>query len=117
MNLKERIRSDLGSTSSGTTQPALSPDSIQCAICVSATPEPSGMDRPTHPMHILDLPGFVGLDVVLQIIPIGRSKWFEGAKAGVYPRSVSLGFGRRRAYRRSDIKALVERLVKGGDHV
>lgn len=61
----------------------------------------------------LDAPGFFELEVVLEIVPIGRSKWYEGQKLGVYPKAVPLGVGRRRAYRRSDIKALVLRLESG----
>ncbi len=61
----------------------------------------------------LDAPGFIELEVVLEIVPIGRSKWYEGQKSGVYPKPVPLGIGRRRAYRRSDIKALVQRLEIG----
>lgn len=63
--------------------------------------------------HILDMPGFLRLETVLMIVPVGRSKWYEGRKLGVYPAPVPLGVGRRRAYRRSDIKALVKRLEAG----
>ena len=66
-----------------------------------------------QPQKILELPGFIELKEVLVIVPIGRSKWYEGQKLGVYPKPVPLGIGRRRAYRRSDIKALVQRLEAG----
>lgn len=67
----------------------------------------------SHYRYDLDAPGFIELVVVLEIVPIGRSKWYEGQKSGVYPKPVPLGIGRRRAYRRSDIKALVQRLEVG----
>lgn len=66
-----------------------------------------------NPSQVLDLPGFIDLEEVLVLIPIGRSKWYEGVKSGIYPKPVPLGDGRRRAYRRRDVKALVQRLDQG----
>lgn len=44
---------------------------------------------------------------VLQIIPVSRSSWYEGVKAGRYPAPVRLG-PRTTAWRESDIRALME---------
>ena len=53
--------------------------------------------------------GFLRLNQVLQFVPIGKTKWYAGIKAGVYPRPVALG-PRTAAYRVEDIRALIERL-------
>lgn len=53
--------------------------------------------------------GFLRLRQVLQLIPIGSTRWYAGVKAGEFPAPVSLG-PRAKAYRVSDIRALIERL-------
>lgn len=64
----------------------------------------------------LDQPGFLRLGAVVPgIIPVSRSAWYAGAGT-IYPSPVSLGGGRAKGYRKSDIKALVESLSKGADH-
>jgi predicted DNA-binding transcriptional regulator AlpA len=45
-------------------------------------------------------------------VPVSRSAWYAGIKAGLYPQGVKLG-QRSIAWRYSDIAALLERL--GGE--
>ncbi len=58
---------------------------------------------------ILPTTGFLRLSQVLQFVPICKTKWYAGIKAGIYPRPVALG-PRTSAYRVEDIAALIERL-------
>ena len=58
---------------------------------------------------ILPEVGFLRLRQVLQIIPVGTTRWYEGVKAGEFPAPISLG-ARAKAYRVSDIRALIDRL-------
>lgn len=52
---------------------------------------------------------FLRLRSVLERIPVSKSSWWSGIRAGRYPRPVKLG-PRTSAWRRSDIDALCERL-------
>lgn len=52
--------------------------------------------------------GFVRLPQILQVIPVGRSSWWDGVRAGRYPKPVKLG-PRTTAWRVSDIRELIER--------
>lgn len=56
--------------------------------------------------------GFMRLRDVLQIIPVSRSKWWEGVKAGYYPSAVKLS-PRTSAWPKQDIIDLAERLKNG----
>jgi prophage regulatory protein len=47
-------------------------------------------------------------------IPVSKSSWWAGVKAGIYPRPIKLGL-RITAWRKSDIQALVKRGVEGRD--
>ena len=53
--------------------------------------------------------GFLRLNQVLQIIPVGRSTFWARVKNGTYPKPVKLG-PRTTAWRCEDITVLVERL-------
>jgi predicted DNA-binding transcriptional regulator AlpA len=53
------------------------------------------------------------LPQVLRLIPVARSTWWAGIKAGRFPAPVKLG-PRSVAWRVSEIRALVERLTKEG---
>ena len=62
----------------------------------------------------LEGPGFLRLaEIVPGIIPVSRATWYAGA-GSIYPKPVSLGNGRAKGYRKSDIKALVKSLEEGG---
>ena len=76
--------------------------------------------QPNHltPTVNLDQPGFLRLEAILKlIVPVSRSSWYDGVARGIFPAPVSLGTGRAKGYRKSDIKRLVEALSKGADHV
>ena len=62
---------------------------------------------------LLDLPetGFVRLPQILAVYPIGRSAFWAGVKAGVYPSPAKLS-PRCTAWRVEDIRALIERTGK-----
>lgn len=61
-------------------------------------------------MQLNNLPatGFLRLNQVLAIFPVGKSTWWAGVKAGKYPASVKIG-ARATAWRVEDIKALIEK--------
>lgn len=52
--------------------------------------------------------GFMRLKDVLNLIPISKSRWYEGVRNGEFPSPISLG-QRARAYRVCDIKALLDK--------
>ena len=71
-----------------------------------------------HRAQVVDLdgPGFLRLAAIVPgIIPVSRACWYAGA-GSIYPKPVSLGKGRAKGYRKSDIKALVLLLEKGALH-
>lgn len=53
--------------------------------------------------------GFVRLPQVLAVIPVSKSSWWEGVKAGKYPQPIKLG-PNTTAWKVSDIRALIEQL-------
>lgn len=53
--------------------------------------------------------GFLREPAVLSLIPVGRSTWWAGVKAGRYPKPVKLG-ARMTAWRAEDIAALIAAL-------
>jgi len=53
--------------------------------------------------------GYYRIDHVLEIIPIGKTRWYAGIKSGEFPAPVKLG-NRVSMWRKSEIHALVERL-------
>ncbi len=58
-----------------------------------------------------DLPstGFLRLPQVLALIPISRSAWWAGIRAGKYPAGLKLG-RKTTVWRAEDIRALIERV-------
>ena len=54
--------------------------------------------------------GFVRLTQVLEVIPIGKTCWYEGIKSGRYPKSVKLS-ARCTAWKAEDIHALIKELA------
>lgn len=56
--------------------------------------------------------GFVRLPQVLAVIPVSKSSWWEGVKAGKYPQPVKLG-PNTTAWKVSDIRALIEQIGEG----
>jgi len=51
------------------------------------------------------------LPAVLQAVPVSRSTWFAGVRAGRFPQPVKLGL-RATGWRASDIQALIATLGK-----
>ncbi|TVM30534.1 helix-turn-helix transcriptional regulator [Oceanidesulfovibrio marinus] len=69
------------------------------------------MAKNTIPVGERTLPkeGFIRLPQVLQVLPIGKTSWWEGIKKGYYPAPVKLG-PRTTAWKVEDIRALIDRL-------
>lgn len=66
-----------------------------------------------HKPPMLPETGFLRLSQVLLLVPLSRTSWFEGVKAGRFPKPVKLG-PRIAAYRAQDIAILIERLGSPG---
>ena len=62
-------------------------------------------------MQSNDLPetGFVRLPAVLRVIPVSRSRWYQGVQRGEFPQPVHLG-PRAVAWRAEDIRELISQL-------
>ena len=56
--------------------------------------------------------GFLRLNQVLELVPVGKSTWWAGCKSGRFPKPVKLGV-RTTAWRMSDILALLEKFDRG----
>jgi predicted DNA-binding transcriptional regulator AlpA len=57
--------------------------------------------------------GFLRLYQILLLIPVGKSSWWRGVKAGRYPKPIKIA-PRTTAWRAEDIAALMECLGDGG---
>jgi predicted DNA-binding transcriptional regulator AlpA len=64
-------------------------------------------------MQTIPETGFLRLPQVLEVIPVGKTCWWEGVKSGRYPKSVKLS-ARCTAWKAEDIHALIKRLSSGG---
>jgi prophage regulatory protein len=68
--------------------------------------------------QFLPATGFLRLQEVLQYIPVGKTTFWNGVKAGRFPKPVKLG-PRITAWRCEDIRALIDQpgqfTSKGGD--
>lgn len=68
-------------------------------------------EKPKRGSHIYarELPahGYVRLETVLTVYPVGRSSWWKGIKDGRFPAAVKLG-PRTTAWRVEDIRRLIE---------
>lgn len=62
----------------------------------------------TH-LHKIPEIGFLRLKQVLQIIPIGKTQWWQGVKEGRFPAPIKLG-PRTTCWRNIDILNLVDEL-------
>ena len=69
----------------------------------------------THAAVVLPVDGFVRLPTILAVIPISRSAWWAGIKAGRFPRPIRLG-PRTSAWRVSDIRELIKRVEAESDN-
>ena len=60
-------------------------------------------------IHGIPETGFVRLPQILEVIPIGKTSWWEGVKSGRFPPSVKLS-SRCTAWKAEDIRDLIKRL-------
>jgi prophage regulatory protein len=65
------------------------------------------MPTEKHHQHELPRTGYVRLNTVLAIYPIGRSTWYRGVAEGRFPKPVALS-ARTKGYPVEDIKKLIE---------
>ena len=61
----------------------------------------------SHERIHIPLVGFLRLYQVLTLIPVGKSSWWRGVKAGRYPKPVKIA-PRTSAWRAEDIAVLME---------
>jgi len=82
---------------------------------VPNTPIKAQNERPKRSPHVYarELPadGYVRLETVLTVFPVGRSTWWKGVKDGRFPAPVKLG-PRSTAWSVEDIRALLEAVGK-----
>jgi prophage regulatory protein len=58
----------------------------------------------------LDGPGFLSIEqIVPDLIPISKATFYRCVQSGVYPSSVQVS-ANRKAWRKSDIKSLIDKL-------
>lgn len=55
--------------------------------------------------------GFVRLPQVLEVIPVGKTCWWEGVRTGRYPKPVKLS-ARCTAWKAEDIRELIKLLAE-----
>ncbi len=62
----------------------------------------------------MELPkdGFLRIDDVLKFIPVGKSTWWAGIRAGKFPRGVKLG-AKTTVWRVEDIRSLIKNPAGG----
>lgn len=58
-------------------------------------------------MSELPKDGFLRIDQVLKFIPVGKSTWWAGIRAGKFPRGIKLG-AKTTVWRVEDIRSLIE---------
>lgn len=65
-------------------------------------------------MQLEKLPetGFLRLKQILVFIPVSKSVWWSGVKAGKFPKSVKLGACT--FWKAEDIRALIEKIAQEG---
>jgi predicted DNA-binding transcriptional regulator AlpA len=70
--------------------------------------EPANADGNTKHVQLDSIPdvGFVRLNQILKVIPIGKTCWWEGIKTGRFPKPVKLS-ARCTAWRAEDIRNLI----------
>ncbi len=61
----------------------------------------------TKNSYTLPETGFIRIDDILKLIPIGKSTWWAGVKSGKYPKSIKLG-SKTALWKVEDIRTLIE---------
>jgi len=64
-------------------------------------------------MPTLPESGFMRVNEIIQLIPIGRSTWWSRVKSGEFPQPVKLG-PRTTVWRVEDIRTLINRISGSG---
>ena len=64
------------------------------------------MQKPIPATYQLPGEGFIRLSVVLTVIPVGKTTWWNGVKAGRFPKPLKLG--RCTVWEVEKIRALIE---------
>lgn len=80
---------------------------------IPTTPANDRREEPTRPGGQLN--GFLRLRQIVGpggLVPVSRSAWYAGIKAGVYPPGIHIG-RRSVAWRRADIDELLARMSAG----
>jgi prophage regulatory protein len=67
----------------------------------------------SHKQTIVDRASLLRLPGVLALLPVGRSTWWAGVKAGKYPKPIKLG-PRTTCWLASEILDLIESAVRAG---
>jgi len=62
-------------------------------------------------MHDIPEIGFLRLPDVLEVIPIGKTSWWNGVKTGRFPKPIKLS-PRCTAWRAEDIRELIKNLAQ-----
>lgn len=62
-------------------------------------------------MHDIPETGFMRLPQVLSVIPVGKTSWWEGVRAGRFPKPIKLST-RCTAWRAEDIRELITKLAE-----
>ncbi len=65
-------------------------------------------------LFLLPSTGFMRINDVLRFIPVSKTAWWNGVKAGRYPKPVNLGT-RITAWRAEDIRELIDKLNEQAD--
>ena len=62
-------------------------------------------------IHGIPETGFVRISQILEVIPLGKTSWWEGVKSGRFPKPVKLS-ARCTAWKAEDIRELIKRLAE-----
>jgi predicted DNA-binding transcriptional regulator AlpA len=62
------------------------------------------------PVTVIEELGFYRLKQILQMVPFGKSAWWNGVKEGKFPQPVKLKTVKVTCWRKKDIHDLVKRL-------
>lgn len=65
-------------------------------------------------MHSIPETGFVRLRQILEVIPLGKTCWWEGVKSGRFPKPIKLS-ARCTAWKAEDIRQLIKNLSAQAD--
>jgi prophage regulatory protein len=69
------------------------------------------METSSSEMVAAPLGAFLRLPQILELIPVGKTCWWEGVKSGRYPKSVKLS-ARCTAWKAEDIHALIKQIAE-----